>query len=178
MRRAVEAHVLDLRKSNLQAAILSAYPGRPTARGAAGCLEIASNRRKPFALRAAAALVAARAEGGAPRALLMRLFLAAGEAETATRLAKALLARDPSRPIEDLLPSRGTEDLVRRPIRLQALLEAGHPGATKVLEESLRDAGLSDDRRVEMLVSWRRVQGPLLPDRALRFLPKLLRNLW
>lgn len=171
IRVAMESQILHTTRPDLQAAMLRAYDASSNEEFIDGCLRLAEDRRSAESVRVHAAALAARSGERKSRAALRRLFVEAEDAANLRVLARAILALDPSLIGSDrVFPAATSTDLRLLPVRMEALLSAGYPGAGALLREALT----SDDLRANtkaLLV--RALRMALLRDEDARLLAAL-----
>jgi len=150
MRRAIERQI-DFLAEPGQAALLRGFSGAMSSEFEAACRHVGADGKAAPQLRTAAAL--ALAHGGVDaRALLQERFVAEHDAEALRPLAKALVQGGAEPPaLATLHAGDLADDLARDSVRLLALLQAGHPQASRFCVEQLQRKDLPEASAASIL---------------------------
>lgn len=177
MRVAVAEHILASTQPGLQTAMLRAFDGVADEDFATACRELAADRKRPQALRAAAGLVAGRALGAAAAPVLRDLLLADLDCDSLVQLLHLLMPEGSPAPTLATLFPPDRADLANMPQHLRALLLVRHPEAMRFVMTRLAAANTRPQVQAELLRATRQALLPPTPPELLEQLPEPVRGL-
>jgi hypothetical protein len=156
LRGALERRILAEKDVRTRVAMLRAWHGPASDAFLDACFDVAVDPRTDAALAAASAVRLAIAGQSRIGPILLRLYERADDLDELTWICRGLRALEATS--ERRVPTypESVEHLRGFPIRLEALLSAGHSDAPELLRRALRDDRFDAAAKADLLHRWRR----------------------